>query len=95
MLCVFRRHTLGWQCTRKKAIHENYLVILFFCEKENICESFSTDEYYDLNDQVWDIHTITGALKLFFRELSEPLFTFKLLQQFLDTLSKYFCGKCF
>uniref|UniRef100_A0A8C7DZT0 Rho-GAP domain-containing protein n=1 Tax=Naja naja TaxID=35670 RepID=A0A8C7DZT0_NAJNA len=35
------------------------------------------DEYLDLDDGHWDdVHVITGALKLFFRELPEPLFPF-------------------
>uniref|UniRef100_A0A670ZPJ0 Rho GTPase activating protein 27 n=1 Tax=Pseudonaja textilis TaxID=8673 RepID=A0A670ZPJ0_PSETE len=35
------------------------------------------DEYLDLDSGQWDdVHVITGALKLFFRELPEPLFPF-------------------
>uniref|UniRef100_A0A5F8G6T4 Rho-GAP domain-containing protein n=1 Tax=Monodelphis domestica TaxID=13616 RepID=A0A5F8G6T4_MONDO len=35
------------------------------------------DERLDLDDGRWeDVHVITGALKLFFRELPEPLFPF-------------------
>ncbi|XP_063156571.1 rho GTPase-activating protein 27 isoform X1 [Candoia aspera] len=35
------------------------------------------DEHLDLDDGRWDdVHVITGALKLFFRELPEPLFPF-------------------
>ncbi|ESO11090.1 hypothetical protein HELRODRAFT_72679 [Helobdella robusta] len=44
------------------------------------------NEYYDLSDSMWDIHTITGALKLFFRELSEPLFTYALYDDFIKAL---------
>ncbi|XP_064647667.1 rho GTPase-activating protein 12-like isoform X7 [Lineus longissimus] len=33
-------------------------------------------EPYDLDDPMWDFHVLTGALKLFFRELKEPLFPF-------------------
>ncbi|XP_014393265.1 PREDICTED: rho GTPase-activating protein 27 [Myotis brandtii] len=37
----------------------------------------SADERLDLEDGRWeDVHVITGALKLFFRELPEPLFPF-------------------
>jgi len=46
------------------------------------------DEYYELNSSFWDIHVVTGALKLFFRELSEPLFTFALFEEFLNAYSK-------
>ena len=28
---------------------------------------------YDLNDEKWDVHTLTGTFKLFFRELQQPL----------------------
>ncbi|KAF6771796.1 hypothetical protein AHF37_08759 [Paragonimus kellicotti] len=31
---------------------------------------------YSLNSDMWTLDVITGALKLFFRELKEPLFTF-------------------
>jgi hypothetical protein len=44
-------------------------------------------EYYDLNSGEWDINVVTSALKLFLRELPEPLFTFPLYQQFIETLS--------
>uniref|UniRef100_A0A2C9JIA3 Rho-GAP domain-containing protein n=1 Tax=Biomphalaria glabrata TaxID=6526 RepID=A0A2C9JIA3_BIOGL len=35
-----------------------------------------------------DIHTVTGTLKLYLRELPEPLFTEANYQNFIDTLSK-------
>ncbi|ESP01570.1 hypothetical protein LOTGIDRAFT_225310 [Lottia gigantea] len=31
------------------------------------------EEAYNLDDKVWDMNVLTGALKLFFRELKEPL----------------------
>lgn len=53
------------------------------------CEFFAfSDEFYDLLNPLWDVHTITGALKLFFRELSEPLFTFAHFDEFLNAYSK-------
>uniref|UniRef100_A0A8C3TDA3 Rho GTPase-activating protein 12 n=1 Tax=Chelydra serpentina TaxID=8475 RepID=A0A8C3TDA3_CHESE len=42
------------------------------------------DEKLDLNDSKWeDIHVITGALKMFFRELPEPLFTYNHFNDFV------------
>ncbi|KAL5006671.1 hypothetical protein ScPMuIL_015477 [Solemya velum] len=47
------------------------------------------DEGYNLNDtEQWDIHVLTGTLKLFFRELKEPLFTFHLFEKFRDAVAK-------
>uniref|UniRef100_A0A8D0GJU1 Rho GTPase activating protein 12 n=1 Tax=Sphenodon punctatus TaxID=8508 RepID=A0A8D0GJU1_SPHPU len=45
------------------------------------------DEKLDLNDSKWeDIHVITGALKMFFRELPEPLFTYNHFNDFVNML---------
>ncbi|KAM9709894.1 rho GTPase-activating protein 15 isoform 2-T2 [Menidia menidia] len=45
------------------------------------------EEDLDLDQSQWeDIHVVTGALKLFFRELPEPLFPFKFFQPFVDTV---------
>ncbi|XP_068834589.1 rho GTPase-activating protein 27 isoform X5 [Capricornis sumatraensis] len=45
------------------------------------------DERLDLEDGHWeDVHVITGALKLFFRELPEPLFPFSHFRQFLAAI---------
>uniref|UniRef100_A0A6I8P4V1 Rho GTPase activating protein 27 n=2 Tax=Ornithorhynchus anatinus TaxID=9258 RepID=A0A6I8P4V1_ORNAN len=42
------------------------------------------EEHLDLQDGRWeDVHILTGALKLFFRELPEPLFPFSHFQQFI------------
>lgn len=44
-------------------------------------------EELDLEDGQWeDVHVITGALKLFFRELSEPLFPFSHFYKFIDAM---------
>ncbi|XP_060724156.1 rho GTPase-activating protein 15 isoform X1 [Tachysurus vachellii] len=44
-------------------------------------------EHVDLEDPQWeDIHVITGALKLFFRELPEPLVPFGVFQDFVDAV---------
>ncbi|XP_055869083.1 rho GTPase-activating protein 15-like isoform X9 [Biomphalaria glabrata] len=46
------------------------------------------DENYNLYDDQWDIHVLTGALKLFFRELKEPVFPFNLYDRFTDAIKK-------
>ena len=45
-------------------------------------------ERYNFDDPDWDIHVLAGSLKLFFRELKEPLFPFSLFNKFLDAISK-------
>ncbi|XP_054767759.2 rho GTPase-activating protein 12-like isoform X2 [Lytechinus pictus] len=44
----------------------------------------------DLDSSPWkdDIHVITGALKLYFRELPEPLFTFSTFDKFLASITQ-------
>ncbi|NXT30321.1 RHG27 protein, partial [Syrrhaptes paradoxus] len=45
------------------------------------------DEHLDLDDGRWeDIHVVTGALKLFFRELPEPLVPFSHFDQFIAAI---------
>ncbi|XP_062859017.1 rho GTPase-activating protein 12b isoform X2 [Trichomycterus rosablanca] len=45
------------------------------------------DEKVDLADSKWeDIHVITGALKMFFRELPEPLFTYNSFNDFVNAI---------
>ncbi|XP_077020184.1 rho GTPase-activating protein 27 isoform X2 [Tamandua tetradactyla] len=45
------------------------------------------DERLDLDDGRWeDVHVITGALKLFFRELPEPLIPFSHFRQFIAAI---------
>lgn len=44
------------------------------------------DEHYDLLDNEWDVHVIAGALKLFFRELREPLFPFMFFDKFIAAI---------
>ena len=47
------------------------------------------DETVDLEDSKWeDIHVTTGALKMFFRELPEPLFTYASFNDFVEAISK-------
>nr|XP_057937400.1 rho GTPase-activating protein 12-like isoform X5 [Doryrhamphus excisus] len=47
----------------------------------------SDDQNVSLADGKWeDIHVITGALKMFFRELPEPLFTYNLFHDFVSSI---------
>uniref|UniRef100_A0A8C7NKG3 Rho GTPase-activating protein 15 n=1 Tax=Oncorhynchus mykiss TaxID=8022 RepID=A0A8C7NKG3_ONCMY len=48
------------------------------------------EEEFNLDDSQWeDIHVVTGALKMFFRELPEPLFPFPLFELFVEAISEY------
>ncbi|BFZ02333.1 hypothetical protein BsWGS_05371 [Bradybaena similaris] len=47
-----------------------------------------TDDNYNLYDEQWDINVLTGALKMFFRELKEPVFTFRLYPKFVEAVKK-------
>ncbi|XP_046879837.1 rho GTPase-activating protein 12b isoform X2 [Hypomesus transpacificus] len=45
------------------------------------------DEKVTLDDSKWeDIHVTTGALKMFFRELPEPLFTYSSFSDFVEAI---------
>uniref|UniRef100_UPI00358F1886 rho GTPase-activating protein 12-like n=1 Tax=Myxine glutinosa TaxID=7769 RepID=UPI00358F1886 len=45
------------------------------------------EEELDLSQSQWeDIHVITGAFKMFFRELPDPLFTHATFDQFVDAI---------
>ncbi|XP_041367474.1 rho GTPase-activating protein 12-like isoform X2 [Gigantopelta aegis] len=46
------------------------------------------DEPYNLDDDQWDINVLTGSLKLFFRELCEPLFPQVLFDRFKEAICK-------
>ncbi|KAJ7984880.1 hypothetical protein DPEC_G00359360 [Dallia pectoralis] len=47
-------------------------------------------EKLDLEDGHWeDVHVITGALKLFFRELPEPLFPFSHFSRFIQAIRTF------
>lgn len=48
-----------------------------------------TEEKLNLDQSDWeDIHVVTGALKLFFRELPEPLVPFGFFTDIVETVSK-------
>lgn len=47
------------------------------------------EEPLDLDHSQWeDVHVVTGALKMFFRELPEPLFPFRFFQSFVEAISE-------
>lgn len=47
------------------------------------------DEKVELDDSKWeDIHVTTGALKMLFRELPEPLFTYDSFNDFINAISE-------
>uniref|UniRef100_A0A3Q4ACL2 Rho GTPase activating protein 27, like n=1 Tax=Mola mola TaxID=94237 RepID=A0A3Q4ACL2_MOLML len=49
------------------------------------------EEQLDLDDGQWEeIHVITGALKLFLRELPEPLFPFSCFDKFIAAIRQYY-----
>lgn len=48
-----------------------------------------TDIPVNLKDKEWeDIHVITGALKMFLRELPEPVIPFQFFDKFIASCSK-------
>ncbi|KAM4796038.1 rho GTPase-activating protein 9 [Rhinophrynus dorsalis] len=50
-------------------------------------EKLSQEEKLDLNSSEWeDIHVITGALKMFFRELPEPLIPYSFFDAFVSAV---------
>ena len=54
------------------------------CFKHITCADASE---VDIHDNRWDHHTFAGALKLFLRELPEPLLTFDLYNGFISASS--------
>ncbi|KAE8626659.1 hypothetical protein XENTR_v10006698 [Xenopus tropicalis] len=50
-------------------------------------EQLSQEEKLDLSTSDWeDVHVITGALKMFFRELPEPLIPFSMFEQYVEAV---------
>ena len=54
------------------------------------CFFFSTDQKTKISRLIKsvDVHAVAGLLKLYFRELPEPLFTHSLYTKFVDGLGK-------
>ncbi|GFS12312.1 rho GTPase-activating protein 12 [Elysia marginata] len=46
------------------------------------------DNNYNLYDEQWDVNVLTGSLKLFFRELKEPVFPFHMYNIFIQAIAK-------
>ncbi|XP_060246083.1 rho GTPase-activating protein 15 isoform X5 [Meriones unguiculatus] len=47
------------------------------------------EEELNLDDSQWeDIHVVTGALKMFFRELPEPLFPYSFFERFVEAIKE-------
>lgn len=44
---------------------------------------------FELNSEDWEVRTVTSALKQFFRNLPEPLLTYKHYHAFIAAASKY------
>ena len=38
----------------------------------------------DMEDYISDVHAVTGVLKLYLRELPEPLLTFELYEEWIN-----------
>jgi len=56
----------------------------------NFIDCFIADLHVDFADQEWeDINIISGALKLFLRELPDPLIPFSLYNKFIEAGSEY------
>lgn len=69
------------------------MVFCMACQYHSInCEPFFLslpEEKLNLDQSDWeDIHVVTGALKLFFRELPEPLVPFGFFTDIVETVSE-------
>ena len=48
--------------------------------------SFADDDYDLTSELDWDVHVLAGSLKLFFRELNEPLVPYKFFDKFVKII---------
>ena len=56
---------------------------------ENLCASFETGDYKDIDLSEEPPHLIASCLKLYFRQLPEPLFTFTLYDEYIPFSRKW------
>ena len=56
---------------------------------ETLCASFETGDYKDIDLSDEPPHLIASCLKLYFRQLPEPLFTFRLYDEFIPFCRKW------
>ena len=80
---------LGVECVdRKRCRCEGAVAVLNLCTNTGVCP-YSPEEAVDLSAPQWeDINVVTGALKLFFRELPDPVIPSSLYQKFIDSASE-------
>lgn len=66
--------------------------IVCFIDDKKLYFPLSVEDDLDLEDGQWEeIHVITGALKLFLRELPEPIFPFSFFDRFIAAIREYNC----
>lgn len=51
---------------------------------KQITQLFETSDSVSLDNEDWDISAVTSVLKNYFRGLENPLYTFELLQEFVQ-----------
>lgn len=70
------------------AVLQFFLSLCWWRSDHHVCPG--PDEKVNLQDGKWeDIHVTTGALKMYFRELPEPLFTYALFHDFIGAISRF------
>uniref|UniRef100_A0A3Q1HZ51 Rho GTPase activating protein 12a n=1 Tax=Anabas testudineus TaxID=64144 RepID=A0A3Q1HZ51_ANATE len=75
------RNDAGLCITTKEQVSGNLAVI------QKLRYAVNHDEKVNLADGKWeDIHVTTGALKMYFRELPEPLFTYTFFHDFVNAI---------
>ncbi|KAJ3611792.1 hypothetical protein NHX12_021806 [Muraenolepis orangiensis] len=80
-MCIDQVETTGLSIDGLYRVSGNLAVI------QKLRFAVNHDEKVELDDSKWeDIHVTTGALKMFFRELPEPLFTYGSFNDFVDAI---------
>ena len=60
-----------------------------------LCVCVFADEKIDLDAPEWsDVNIVTGCLKLYLRELPDPLIPFRLYKPFIEAASMFVCCVC-